>query len=209
MEKTDLSKKHKSYYSAKPKPELLEFGPAQYLSLCGKGDPSEKMFAEKVQALYTVAYALKFVCKWEGNDFTVAKLEAHWWFDEKKFGGVSMSEAPRQVPRAEWEYRLLIRLPEFIKPQYIKDAKSDVLEKKELAFVKEIVRYKSAGGKAAQILHTGSFETEPASLLVLAEFMKANRLQKGGPHHEVYLSDFRKTSPEKLKTILREPVLVL
>lgn len=113
MEKLDLTRLYKNYYSAKPTPAIVDIEEAKFLSVTGKGDPSEKMFADKIEALYTTAYAIKFISKSSGKDFVVARLEGLWWFDEQKFAGL---------------------------------------------------------------------------------------------HHEIYLSDFRKTAPDKLKTILREPV---
>jgi hypothetical protein len=102
MDKLDLTKKYKSYYTAKTKPELVEIEKARFLSITGKGDPSEKAFAGKIQALYATAYTIKFMLKEKGKDFTVAKLEGLWWFDHKKYGGFSMDEAPKKIPRSEW-----------------------------------------------------------------------------------------------------------
>src|SRR4051812_34303009 len=116
MPKIDLSKIYKNYYSAKRKPELLIVEAVHFISIEGKGDPSGEVFAEKIDALYPVAYAIKFMCKAAGNDFTVPKLEGLWYFDPGKYSGVSISEAPQKIPRDQWEYRLLIRLPDFVRP---------------------------------------------------------------------------------------------
>ncbi len=129
MSKLDLTKNYKAYYTAKTKPELDNIEPAQFLSITGKGDPSGKDFSHKIQVLYTVAYAIKFIFKPQDKDFTVAKLEAIWWFDEKKFGQPSMAEAPIKIPRSEWEYRLLIRLPYFVSEKEVAEAKQIVLSK--------------------------------------------------------------------------------
>lgn len=114
MEKLDLTKKYKNYFRASKKPELLEIEPASFLSIKGKGDPSGDDFAHAVQALYATAYTVKFIFKSMDKDFTVSKLEGLWWFDENKYGGFSMSETPRKIPRSEWEYRLLIMMPDFV-----------------------------------------------------------------------------------------------
>ena len=93
MKKTDLRKLYKSYYSATAKPQLVNLEASRYLSICGKSDPSGSLFAAKIQALYATAYAIKFSYKAKDLDFTVAKLEGLWWFDEQQYAGISMQEA--------------------------------------------------------------------------------------------------------------------
>lgn len=100
MEKIDLTKQYKAYYTAKLQPELVEVAPAQFLSITGKGDPSSTTFAEDIQALYTTAYALKFHYKSREKDFVVAKLEGLWWYDEQVYQNFSLEQAPLQVPRS-------------------------------------------------------------------------------------------------------------
>ncbi len=113
MEKLDLTKQYKSYYSAKPIPALVDIGSARYVAIEGKGDPSGEVFAADLEALFPVAYVLKFHFKALGQDFSVPKLEGQWWFDMKKFGMPSLASAPAKVPRSEWLYRLLLRMPHY------------------------------------------------------------------------------------------------
>jgi len=206
MEKLDLVKHFKSYYTAKAKPELLNIEKAQYLSITGKGDPSGEDFAQKIQAIYPVAYALKFAFKAKGKDFVVAKLEGLWWYDEERFAGVSIADSPKAIPRSEWEYRLLIRIPDFVEEKDVQTAVEACFASKGQAAFRKVSYFEMNEGKVAQMLHTGPFDNEPESLAKLNEFITANALGRNGLHHEIYLSDFRKTPPEKLKTILREPV---
>jgi hypothetical protein len=205
MEKTDLSKKYKPYFTAKTKPEVVQIEKAMFLSICGKGDPSAQTFTDKIEALYPVAYTLKFASKAKGKDFTVSKLEGLWWYDEKKYPNKSVSTAV-DVPRSEWEYRLLIRLPDFITKKDVDKAVEAVIEKKNLELARQIEFYEMNEGKAVQMLHMGPFSTEPETLMIMSIFMEENQFTRNGLHHEIYLSDFRKTEPGKLKTILREPV---
>ena len=109
MDKIDLSKKHKTYFNAKLEPELAQIENAQFISICGKGDPSDKQFADRIEAIYSTAYAIKFSFKTNDQDFVVSKLEGLWWFDEKKFTGKTIANTAVEVPRSEWEYRLLKR----------------------------------------------------------------------------------------------------
>lgn len=206
MQKLDLTKAYKSYYTAKAKPELVIIEKAAYLSLRGMGDPSGKEFANCIQAMYATAYDVKFFYKNGGKDFTVAKLEGLWRFDEQKYSCVSIEEAPTKVPRSEWEYSLLIRLPEYITPEQVKVSVENVVLKKGIFLANEIEYFEMKEGKCVQMLHIGPFDTEPETLKQIMAFSQEHGLKKNGLHHEIYLSDFRKTAPEKLKTILREPV---
>jgi hypothetical protein len=206
MSKLDLTKQYKSYFTAKTKPELVEIERAQYISICGKGDPSEKPFADRIETLYSTAYTLKFACKAKDQDFVVSKLEGLWWYDEERFSGNTMLDTPTAVPRSESEYRLLIRLPDFVAAPDLEKAKEAVTAKKNNPLVKELEFFTLTEGKCVQMLHVGPFSTEPETLQQIGEFIAANKLGRNGLHHEIYLSDFRKTEPAKLKTILREPV---
>jgi len=205
MEKLDLTKHYKSYYTAKSSPEIVEIETAQFLSILGKGDPSDKDFSDAIQAIYSTAYAIKFACKAIEKDFTVSKLEGLWWYDEIKFGSLSASDAPQKVSRSEWEYRLLIRLPEFVDNEMIQNAIQSTISKKGIQLAENIELHKMKEGKCVQILHVGPFSSEPESIQKMIVFMQDNHLERNGIHHEIYLSDFRKTEPGKLKTILREP----
>lgn len=206
MDKLDLTKKYKTYFTAKTKPEIVEIEPAQFLSLTGKGDPSDKAFSNNIEALYATAYTLKFIYKVINKDFVVSKLEGLWWFDETQYPEKDLSTAPSEVPRSEWEYRLLIRLPDFVNQQELENAKETVRTKKGIQLAKQIEFYTMTEGKSVQMLHVGPFSTEPETLKQIQVFCDTNALRKNGLHHEIYLSDFRKTKPAVLKTILREPV---
>ncbi|MNQ00865.1 Bacterial transcription activator, effector binding domain [compost metagenome] len=206
MSKLDLTKTDKIYYKAKTTPEIVFIEKANYISLTGKGDPSGKDFSEKIQALYTTAYVIKFMQKAMNNDFVVPKLEALWGFDNEKYASVSMDEAPQKIPRSEWNYRIMIRMPDFVTQEQTEEAIMIAVNKKQNALAKTIEFFEMEEGKVIQILHIGPFETEPQTLKKIQEFSTENNLLQNGLHHEIYLSDFRKTAPEKLKTILREPV---
>lgn len=206
MDKLDLTKIYKSYFTAKQKPEIIDIEEAQFISITGKGDPSGKPFAEKIETLYTVAYTIKFAFKAEGKDFVVSKLEGLWWFDESKFKGNSIASSSVAVPRSEWEYRLLIRMPEFVTKEHVKKSKIAAIVKKGNQGIEQVQYFLMAEGKCVQMLHVGPFATEPETLKQIGDFMQANNFDRNGLHHELYLSDFRKTPQHKLKTILREPV---
>ncbi len=206
MEKLDLTKKYKTYFTAKTQPEIIDIEKASFIALCGKGDPSGEAFARTIEAMYSTAYTIKFACKAEGNDFVVSKLEGQWWFDETRFMGQTMYSTAVEVPRSEWEYRLLIRMPDFVTAENMEAAKLIVAHQKGIPKATEIEWHTLEEGKCVQMLHVGPFSTEPESLKVMSAFMDIHQFAKNGLHHEIYLSDFRKTAPEKRRTILREPV---
>jgi len=198
--KLDLTKEYKTYYTAKTTPEIVEFYEAQFLTIEGKGSPGSKEFTAKVEALYSLAYGVKNVCKNQGKDFGVPKLEGLWWIESNR--------PALEVPREEWRWKLLIRMPEFVTSEIVEKAKEEVFKKKGLELIKEIKFEKITEGKCVQILHIGPYSTEPESLSKMRKLMKEKNLIENGLHHEIYLSDPRKTAPEKMKTILRQPVKV-
>ena len=111
-----------------------------------------------------------------------------------------------EVPREEWGWKLLIRMPEFVTPEIVEKARQEVIRKKKLKLVNEVKFEKMKEGKCVQILHIGPYSTEPESLEKMYNLMKEKGLVYNGFHHEIYISDPRKVAPEKTKTILRQPV---
>ena len=206
MEKIDLTKEYKAYYSAKDTPEVVTIEKAWFLSIIGKGDPSGEMFAKKLSALYATSYTLKFAYKAMGKDFVVAKLEGLWSFEESKFGMYSMSEAPLKIPRSEWDYRMMIRLPDYVSGDQVRQAIDTVIQKKTSPYTKDIELHVMNEGRSVQMLHVGPFDLESVTLEKMRLFMDDKGLKRNGLHHEIYLSDFKRTMPEKLRTILREPI---
>lgn len=206
MDKLNLTQKYRSYFTAKAAPEIIQIEPASFIAMRGKGDPSGEAFAGNIEALYSTAYTMKFACKAEGHDFVVSKLEGQWWFDTNRFPGQTITSASVAVPRSEWEYRLLIRMPDFVTAEKMEQAQSIVMNQKGIQKASDIEWHHMSEGTCVQMLHVGPFSTEPESLKVMGAFMDKHQLAQNGYHHEIYLSDFRKTAPEKLRTILREPV---
>ncbi|MHB1688458.1 MAG: GyrI-like domain-containing protein [Ignavibacteriaceae bacterium] len=198
MDKLDLTKEYKNYYLAKTKPELVKFDKVSYLTIKGKGEPAEKEFLEKTSALYPVAYGVKKICKNQHKDFGVPKLEGLWWVESNK--------PALTVPRTEWFWKLLIRMPNFVDKEILEQAIKEVTEKKKLAIANEVKFETINEGDLVSVLHIGSYATEPESIAQMEKFIAENKLSKNGLHHEIYLSDPNKTEPDKLKTILRQPV---
>lgn len=196
--KLDLTKEYKTYYTAKTTPEVVEFGEIPFLTIEGKGEPAGKEFINKVEALYPLAYGVKNLCKKQDKDFAVPKLEGLWWVESDK--------PALEVPREEWQWKLLIRMPDFVTSEIVEKAKEEVFKKKGIELVKEMKFEKIKEGKCVQILHIGPYSAEPESLAKIRKLMEEQKLIENGLHHEIYLSDPRRVPEEKWKTILRQPV---
>jgi len=197
--KLDLYKLHAAEYVAPKSPALLATKPGRYLTIAGAGDPDGPEFAEKLGALYAMAYTIKMGKKRLGQDYKVAGLEGLWW----AAGG---SAAMMAGSRDEWRWKLLIRVPDFIKARCVTMAARMLLEKGKGKAVGAVKLERIAEGRCVQMLHVGPYATETATIDVMLEFAKAGGLRFTGRHHEIYLSDPRRVKPEKLKTILRHPV---
>jgi hypothetical protein len=130
MAKFDLTKEYKTYFTAKTKPQLIEIEKANFISITGKGDPSGQPFLQNIQALYPIAYHIKFAFKAMDKDFVVSKLEGLWWFDEEQYPNKTIATSSTDVPRSEWEYRLLIRLPNYVTKKDFDKAVTASVEKK-------------------------------------------------------------------------------
>ena len=198
MAKLDFTKEYKAYYKVGVKPEIVEFDTIKYLTIEGKGEPAGKVFTSKVEALYPLAYGIKKVCKEQGNDFGVPKLEGLWWVESNKHA--------LEVPRNEWYWKLLIRMPDFASREMMLSVQPEVSKKKKNDLIQEILFEEITEGKCVQIMHIGPYSTEPETINMLLEFIKNNGLTVNGLHHEIYISDPRKAVPEKMKTIIRYPV---
>ena len=196
--KLDLVKEYKTYYTAKTNPELVEFNEIPFLTIAGKGEPGGEEFTSKVEALYSLAYGVKNIYKKQGKDFAVPKLEGLWW--------VNSDKPTLEVPREEWQWKLLIRLPDFVTLEAFEKTREEVFKKKRLELTKEIKFEEIKEGRSVQIMHLGPYSIESETIEKMRDFMKKNDLVENGLHHEIYLSDPRKIVPEKMKTILRQPV---
>lgn len=180
---------------------LVEPAPARYLAIDGAGDPNTEPFAEATSALYPHAYALKFASKQAGQDFTVPPLEGLWWAND-------MEAFTSRRNKAAWRWTLLLRLPPWIDDAAVDAARAKVRAKKDPPARLDDVRVEPLDeGLCVQTLHVGPFDAEgPVLDRLHREFIPAEGLAPTGRHHEIYLGDPRRTAPEKLRTILRQPV---
>jgi len=198
-QKLDLFELHKEEYRATGEPRLVETGPALYLAIEGRGEPAGEQFTARLEALFAVAYGIKMAKKRAGQDYKVAKLEGLWW-GSRGPGDFS------QDPKDEWNWKLIIRTPDFVSQDDLMTTVATLLEKGKGHDVKRVALETIDEGRCAQILHTGSYAEERPAIEKLNHLAQEQGLSFHGFHHEIYLSDFRRVPPERLKTILRMPV---
>jgi hypothetical protein len=202
MEKIDLKKKYKAIYGAQVGEFIiLDVPPLTYFAFDGAGDPNAAPeYTAAVEALYAASYTLKFMSKETlKRDYVVPPLEGLWWADD-------MADfTARRKDR--WRRRMMILVPDFIGDAMAKGAITRARDKKKLPALSKLYLAHLEEGQVAQTLHIGSYDDEGPILKKLHdEFLPAKDLVEAGHHHEIYLSDPRKTPATKLKTILRQPV---
>lgn len=200
--KIDFKKTLPSYEAPKDKFEIIEVPKLKYLMIDGYGAPTSDNFAKSIQALYPIAYKIKFASKIDlGKDYVVPPLEGLWWAED-------MSSFTTNFDKSKWSWTLMLMTPDWITHKMFADIVEKIKTSKKVPEFIDQVRLESySEGLSVQILHLGSFDNEGPVLAKLHhEFVPEHNLVMTGHHHEIYLSDFRKTAPEKLRTIMRQPV---
>lgn len=204
----DFKKMDKEYYQPKTTPSVVDIKKMQFLMQDGSGDPNtSETYTAAVQALYGLAYTIRMKKDWLGyQEFVVPPLEGLWEIDESTFKG---GGAP--VPdKGLFLWTMMIRQPDFVTEGVFEEAK-EILRKKKPELDTSKIRLESLQeGLSVQVMHIGPYDLEGESVMKLDRYTQDNGYVPdfGGMrrHHEIYLSDPRKTSPEKLKTVLRHPI---
>ena len=203
MTKIDFKKDWKHLYRPpKDEFEIVEVPALNFIMVDGHGDPNTaESYVQAVEALYALAYKVKFHSKKTlGKDYVVPPLEGLWWAEDM----ASFSEAR---DKSAWDWTMMIMQPEWIESDLVEAGRQEVMKAKDLPAL-PLVRFESYDeGLSVQILHIGSYDEEgPTIHRMHHEFLPNNNLIEAGKHHEIYLSDPRRTPTEKLKTIIRQPV---
>jgi hypothetical protein len=201
-EKLDLKKSLDAYRARKGAFRVLEVPPLQYLMIDGRGDPNTAPdFTTAVEALYPLAYTLKFASKrLLDRDFVVMPLEGLWWAEDH----ASFTTAR---DKSQWSWTLMLLQPDWIDDAMVSDAVATASEKNPAARIDEVRFETLTEGLSVQTLHVGTYDDEAPLLARLHdEFIPQNGLSMTGRHHEIYFSDPRRGDPSKRRTILRQPV---
>ncbi|MGW5384556.1 GyrI-like domain-containing protein [Nocardia sp. NPDC003963] len=202
-DKIDFKKEIASYRARQGGFQVVDVPDLQYLMIDGHGDPNtDPAFAHATEALYPLAYKLKFASKRDlGRDYVVMPLEGLWWSGDMDAFTVARD-------KSRWDWTLMIMVPDWIEPdlfaavagQFAADDRPRRLHDVRLETLSE--------GRCVQTLHVGSYDDEAEVLARMHhQFVPDNGFRMAGTHHEIYLGDARKVAPEKLRTILRQPVV--
>ena len=204
----DYKKEYKEFYLPPLKPEIIEIPEMNFIALSGKGDPNEVdgEYSDAMNLLYGIAYTIKMSYKGsykiEGYfEYVVPPLEGFWW--QKGVQGVDYSR------KEEFQWISLIRLPDFVLKKDFEWAITEATKKKKLDYSKvEFLTYNE--GLCVQCMHLGPYDEEPKTIATMNDYAKAKGyhidITDNRYHHEIYLSDPRKTDPLKLKTVIRHPI---
>ena len=204
----DFKKEYKEFYLPKAKPELVTVPPMNYIAVRGKGDPNEENGAYKqaIGLLYGVAYTIKMSKKGDHRiegyfDFVVSPLEGFW----QQEGTATIDYARKE----NFEWVSVIRLPDFVtKADFDWAVREATIKKKQDFSAVEFLTIEE--GLCVQCMHTGPYDNEPETVAAMDAFLAKNGyatdITDTRWHHEIYLSDVRKTAPEKLKTVIRHPI---
>ncbi len=196
--KVDLKKQHKPLFTAKTAPTIIDAPALSYLMVDGAGAPDGAEFQNAIGAIYAVAYSIKFSRKkagW-GPDYVIPPLEMLWWSEgEGEFDLIERPEAAR--------WTAMVMQPDFIEAG---DVDAGVAAAKANPALDGLRLDSLAAGRAAQMLYVGPYSAMGPHIERLHRFIAGEGLSLSGKHHDVYLSDPRRTPPERLKTILRQPV---
>ncbi len=206
--KYEWRKKEKELYLPKTTPEIVTIPAFRFLTIDGKGNPNSSTFPEYIGALYSLSYAIKMTLK-KGSplkdymDYTVYPLEGLWDINEK-----AKKNFTGTINKDDLVFKLMIRQPHFVEEAFFLEMLTLTKTKKPHPLLDKIAFETITEGSCIQMLHVGSYDNEPESFNRMETFAEEQGLERlSKVHREIYLSDFRKTAPEKLKTVLRFQVI--
>lgn len=200
--KVDLKKELDSYQARRGEFRVLDVPPLTYLMVDGEGDPNTApAYADALAALYPVAYTLKFTSKRElDRDYVVPPLEALWWAED-------MTAFTSSRDKSRWSWTAMLMVPDWVPAEAYDEALAQVARKGAPTALEKVRRETLHEGRCVQTLHVGSYDDEAPVLAAMHdEFIPGAGLRMTGHHHEIYLGDPRRVAPERLRTILRQPV---
>lgn len=207
MPKVDLKKENKKLYNPSTMDvSLVDVPEMKFLMIDGKGDPNTSPeYQNAMETLFPISYKVKFISKKaKSQDYVVMPLEGLWWVDDMEDFSIE--------DKSSWFWTAMIRQPEFITKEIINQAIDEVKEKKNPLTLSKLRIETLKEGLSAQIMHIGPYSEEGPTVEKLHNFISEKGYKfdgsiPGQKHHEIYISDMRRTKPEKLKTIIRQPIV--
>ncbi|HNW46002.1 MAG TPA: GyrI-like domain-containing protein [Thermotogota bacterium] len=209
--KLDYRKTDKRYYLPKTDPEVIIVPAFHFFALEGEGDPNTERFARHVETLYALSYTLKMLPKSgvfpQGyQDYTVYPLEGVW--DVKPTSRSALTDHSAVINKDDYLYRIMIRQPDFLTSDLAQDILERTKKKKPKLPIENAEFEIYEEGRCVQMMHIGTYDEESRSFAKMAEFCESHGLvRRERTHREIYLSDPRKTPPERMKTVLRWRIL--
>jgi hypothetical protein len=196
--KLDLKRELADVYTARRRPGLVDVPELKFLMIDGHGDPNTSAdYGQAIEALYSVAYTLKFALKREGSlDYPVMPLEGLW----------SAGDAYDFSSKARWRWTAMLLQPDIITDELVADATEQAVQKRSLPAVALMRLETFTEGLCAQVLHIGPYADEGRTITALHEFIAEQGYILRGEHHEIYLGDPRRSAPDRLRTIIRQPI---
>lgn len=203
----DVKKDLKKFYLPKQTPSIVDVPAMQFIMIDGEGDPNTSAAYQKaVEVLYALSYSIKM--NKNGiplyQEYCVAPLEGLWWFTDNRFDGSVIGR------KAEFKWIMMIRQPDFVTPAVLEHARLILAKKKPGLDVSGARLETYTEGLCAQVMHIGPYDDEPATIAALEAFIASQGyrtvMSRMRQHHEIYLSDPRKSAPDKLKTVIRHPI---
>jgi hypothetical protein len=199
--KVDYRRELGPFYKAGRNPELVDVPELSFLMVDGRGDPNTAVaYREAIEALYSITYRLKFTLKRApaGLDYAVMPLEGLWWSQA--------DESFASGRKSDWRWTAMILQPDEVTGEMVNDAIQIAERKRPLPAARKLRLERFREGRAAQVMHVGPYSAEAPTIAKLHEFIADQGLSLTGKHHEIYLGDPRRAAPEKLRTIVRQPV---
>lgn len=211
-DKFDFKKEYKHLYLPKTRPMIIDVPAMNFIMVDGKGDPNtSEAYQNAMEVLYGLSYSIK-MSKKSGTqpagyfDYVVPPLEGLWWVDDKAFDGIHITD------KDKFCWTSMIRQPDFVTQEVFENAKATLFKKKPDLDLSTTRLETFTERKCAQVMHIGTYDSEPETILKLQQFIVESGyktdISQMRKHHEIYLSDPRKTAPEKLKTVIRHPIVV-
>ena len=208
----DYKKEYKDFYLPPAKPQIVTVPKMQFTAVRGKGNPNEEAseYKSALELLYGISYTIKMSKMGDHRidgyfDYVVPPLEGFWWQEKN---GIAVPGFD-YTDKSSFNWISVIRLPDFVTQKDFEWAKESAAAKKGLDCSRAEL-FTLEEGDCVQIMHIGSYDDEPATIKLMDEFSLDNGyvldFSECRLHHEIYLSDPRKTAPEKLKTVIRHPV---
>ncbi len=208
MMKHEWKKNEKAFYLPRNKPEIITVPSFKYFTIHGQGNPNDEFFGEYIGVLYSLSYAIRMSHKsgfapYNYYEYTVYPLEGVWDITEE-----AKRSSSDILDKNALVFDLMIRQPDFVTPELAREALDRTKKKKPHPFLENVQFSEIEDGLCVQMMHMGSYDDESSSFAQMEKYCAENGLfRKSKMHREIYISDVRKVSPNKLKTVLRFKVV--